>query len=203
MNCFVSPHRKGTLCLIFLLHTGETNRFRYSYILADILTGGFMELEKRKPSGREKDEASIKLLGQLRAKLYADDASARRRTAFNLSWMQDDGLDILKEALFSKAARGTKSAAAYGLRKVNGRMKKVALEVFKQGLKRHDRDTREVCRKALLAMEAGTAGKSPHRQKKAQVGRLKIREIPAKSRQRRRIPRGGKSYGLHSGTGRL
>jgi len=56
-----------------------------------------MRLEKRKPSGREKDEASIKLLAQLREKLYSEHVGTARRAAFNLSWMQEDGLEILKE----------------------------------------------------------------------------------------------------------
>jgi len=40
-----------------------------------------MELEKRELSGREKDEASIKLLRKLGEQLYSSDASNRRRAA--------------------------------------------------------------------------------------------------------------------------
>jgi hypothetical protein len=60
---------------------------------------GFVKLEKRKPSGREKDQASIELLELLREKLFSNDISIARRAAFNLPWMQEDGLEILKEAL--------------------------------------------------------------------------------------------------------
>jgi len=43
-----------------------------------------MELEKRVLSGREKDEASIKLLRKLRELLFSSDASNRRRAAYKL-----------------------------------------------------------------------------------------------------------------------
>ena len=147
-----------------------------------------MKLEKRKPSGREKDEASIKLLEQLREKLYSAGVSVRRRAAFNLSWMQEDGLDILKEALFSSFPVTTKNAAAYGLKSMRGRMKKMALAVFKQGLKHRDRNTREVCKKALFAIGAGTDGKSPSLGK-AQAGKFEIREISREKGQKAKSTR--------------
>jgi len=112
-----------------------------------------MELEKRKPSGREKDEASIKLLERLREQLYSQHASNRRQAAFNLSWMQEDGLDILKDALLSNCNITTKNAAAYGLRKMRGRMKKLAIEVLKNGKEHTNAETRDVCRNALLRLE--------------------------------------------------
>ena len=87
-----------------------------------------MEMEKKELSGREKDEASIKLLKRLREQLYSTDASNRRRAAYKLSWMQEDGLDILKATLFGNCPVPSKNAAAYGLRKMRGRMKKMALE---------------------------------------------------------------------------
>ncbi|MFH1884426.1 MAG: hypothetical protein ABIL62_17160, partial [Planctomycetota bacterium] len=105
-----------------------------------------MEFEERELSGREKDEASIKLLRKLRELLYSSDASNRRRAAYKLSWMQEDGLDILKTALFGNCPVPTRNAAAYGLRKMRGRMKIMALEVLQQGLKRHDTSTGEICR---------------------------------------------------------
>ena len=85
-----------------------------------------MESGKRKISGREKDEASIILLEKLQGQLHSSNASIRRRAAYNLSWMQEDGLDILKSTLFKECAVTTKNAAAYGLRKMQGRMKKMA-----------------------------------------------------------------------------
>jgi len=154
-----------------------------------------MSLEKRRPSGREKDEASIMLLAQLREKLYSEHLGSARRAAFNLSWMQEDGLDILKEAIFSRAARRTKSAAAYGLRKMRGRMEKAALEVLSQGLKYPDKNTVAVCQNALLVLKSKVHGKVPSK-KKIQAGqppasscrktgaggKFEIKHIPAKSR---------------------
>jgi hypothetical protein len=156
-------------------------------MFSDIMIGGFMKLEKRKLSGREKDEASINLLGQLREKLYCDNISVARCAAFNLSWMQEDGFDILKEALFGDSLKTTKTAAAYGLRSMHGRMKKMALKVFEQGLKHRDGSTRWVCKKSLSLIKARTAGKSSSKGKKAQVGKFEIREIPSKSGQKGKI----------------
>jgi hypothetical protein len=89
-----------------------------------------MKLKKRVPSGREKDQQAVELLEQLREKIYCDNSSVARHAAFNLSWMQEDGLEILKEALYGIANRTAKSAAAYGLRKMRGRMKKQALAML-------------------------------------------------------------------------
>jgi hypothetical protein len=118
-----------------------------------------MRLEKRKPSGREKDEQAIKLLEQLREKLYVDDISAARRAAFNLSWKQEDGLDILKEALLSDSSRTAKIAAVYGLRNMQGRMKKPALTLLEQGLKHSRADIRNACNHALSLISRGTREK--------------------------------------------
>ena len=147
-----------------------------------------MKLEKRKPSGREKDEATVELLTKLREKLHSDNVSNARRAAYNLSWMQEDGLDILKEALFGNFPRTAKKAAAYGLRSMNGRMKKMASEVLKEGLKHHNRITREACEKSLLLMEGKTSGKVRPR-KKPTSGRFRIRGIPKKSGTRTRPAR--------------
>ncbi|MHC4645736.1 MAG: hypothetical protein ACYTBJ_09535 [Planctomycetota bacterium] len=144
-----------------------------------------MKLPKRKPSGREKDEASIELLEKLRQQLYSDDSSVRRCAAYNLSWMQEDGLDILKEALFGDFPRFVKHAAAYGIRSMRGRMKKKAREVFEQGQSRRDRDTRQICKNELLPKEAKAARKA-NKHKKV---RVQIREIPARGRQKRRSKR--------------
>ena len=95
-----------------------------------------METEKRKNSGREKDESSIHLLAKLQGQLHSSNASIRRRAAFNLSWMQEDGLEILKNVLYGDYLVTSKNAAAYGLRKMHGRMKKMAMDVLKDGMKR-------------------------------------------------------------------
>jgi hypothetical protein len=109
-----------------------------------------MKLTKRVPSGREKDQAAIIKLEQLREKVYCDNPSVARHASFNLSWMQEDGYDILKEALFGTACRATKGAAAYGLRKMRGRMKKNGIALLVEGLRHSNIGTRQVCARALL-----------------------------------------------------
>ena len=134
-----------------------------------------MESEKRILSGREKDGEAIKLLEKLQEQLRSSDASNRRRAAFNLSWMQEDGLEILKNALFGNDNVTTKNAAAYGLRKMRGRMKKVALEALNQGLKHPDSSTRQVCISALQLLGQKVPAGSV--QKKPAVKKSRIREI--------------------------
>jgi hypothetical protein len=152
-----------------------------------------MKLEKRKPSGREKDEESIKLLEELREKLYSDDVSVARRAAFTLSWKQEDGLDILKEALFIDSPRTAKTAAVYGLRSMHGRMKKMALAVLEQGLKHHKADIREACSHALLLTRQKKQEKPPSAERPPRAGRIEIREIP-----RKRVTRGKiRTRGIH------
>jgi hypothetical protein len=144
-----------------------------------------MRLEKRKPSGREKDQASVKLLEKLREQLHSSNSSTARRAAFNLSWMQDDGLDILKEALFGDAARRTKSAAVYGLRKMRGRMKKIALGVLAEGLRCSDGTTVEACQNALAVLKQKAHGK-PAPVRKGRPARFQIKEVSGNRLQRRR-----------------
>ncbi len=144
-----------------------------------------MELEKKELSGREKDEASIKLLRKLREQLYSNDASNRRRAAYKLSWMQEDGLDILKAVLFGNCPVPSKNAAAYGLRKMRGRMKKMALEVLEQGLKHRDNAIRGICRNAMQML--GQKVPKMAAPKKPPVSHLAIREIPKKRGPGRRV----------------
>jgi hypothetical protein len=144
-----------------------------------------MKLKKRKPSGREKDEESIKLLEQLREKLYLDDVSAARRAAFVLSWKQEDGLDILKEALFSDSPRTAKTAAVYGLRSMHGRMKKAALNVLEEGLKHRKADIRDACGHALSLTSQKKREKAPS-ERPPKARRLEIREVSRKSTPRRK-----------------
>ncbi len=117
--------------------------------------------------------------------MYSSDASKRRTAAYKLSWMQEDGLEILKAVLFSDRPAHTRNAAAYGLRKMRGRMKKMALEVLEQGLKYRDASTREICRNALQLL--GQKVPKEPRAKKPPVSHLTIREIPKKSGPRRRV----------------
>ena len=145
-----------------------------------------MDLKKRKPTGREKDEASIKLLEKLREQLYSQHASNRRQAAFNLSWMQEDGLEILKAALIGDCHITTKNAAAYGLRKMRGRMKKVALDVLKQGKEHTNSETREVCRNALLRLE-GKPDKKPVSKAGSRRSKYEIRDVRRGGRIQRKV----------------
>jgi hypothetical protein len=151
-----------------------------------------MKLEKRVPSGREKNQESLKLLEELREQLYTSNVSLVRQSAFHLSWMQEDGLDILKEALFGDSHRRTKGAAGYGLRKMRGRMKKAGEQVLLEGLKRTDPVTVDVCKNAFLIIRKKTHSKRKAGRQRSQPPRLEIREIPQRPYQRGQLgkPRG-------------
>jgi hypothetical protein len=136
-----------------------------------------MKLEKRKPSGREKSEESIQLLEQLREKLYVNDISAARRAAFVLSWQQEDGLDILKEALYGDSLRVTKIAAVYGMRSMHGRMKKAAFGVLEEGLKHHRTAVRNACNHALSLANQKNGNPVSSKLKRE---KFNIREVPRK-----------------------
>ncbi len=99
---------------------------------------------------------TIALLKKLRGELLSDNISIARVAAMNLAWKQEDGLAILTEALFGRYQRTTKKAAAYGLRRMNGRMRKLAVEVLERGLKHQDRTTKAACIKSLSLMNAAT-----------------------------------------------
>ena len=104
-----------------------------------------MSNEKGNSGEYERDERTIKLLRELREKLHNRDISKARLAAHQLSWKQEDGLMILKEALFGDYPRTTKKAAAYGMRSMKGRMLKLATEAIEQGLKHRDRTTKAAC----------------------------------------------------------
>ena len=139
-----------------------------------------MKFEGRKSSGREKDEAAIELLRQLTRKLCSNDITTARLAAFNLSWMQEDGLAILTQVLLGGFSRTSKKAAAYGLRSMKGRMKKPALEVLGQGLKHRDRTTKAACVKALSLIKSGAAKKGQSNDKR-RTDESNIREVHTKS----------------------
>jgi hypothetical protein len=150
-----------------------------------------MKLEKRQPSGREKDEASIELLEKLREQLYSTNISTVRQSAFRLSWMQEDGLDILREALLRDTPRRAKSAAAYGLRKMRGRMKKRAEETLAEGMTSPDRATAEIARNALVVIKKGkSAPRRPPRPAGKRPGKFEIRDIKGQERPQRQPQRG-------------
>jgi hypothetical protein len=163
-----------------------------------------MKLKKREPSGREKSQEAIALLERLREKIYCDNSSAARHSAFHLSWMQEDGFDILKEALFSNANRTAKGAAAYGLRKMRGRMRKPAFALLEEGLK-HDSDgTRQVCARALKLEKESKEGAGPKSHEQPRDKRqfrpkpkFRISEI-SHQRPPRFVPKNGRRQPPHS-----
>ncbi len=141
-----------------------------------------MRLDKRKPSGREKDEAAVQLLSKLREQMYCSNVSIVRQSAFNLSWMQEDGLDILKEALLGNGPRRAKSAAAYGLRKMRGRMRKLAEEVLVQGISHPDPKTAEIAGNALVVLKRGKSAGRRFGRPRPRGGKFEIREIRDRGR---------------------
>ena len=139
-----------------------------------------MKFEGKKSSGREKDEAVIELLRQLTRKLCSNDITTARLAAFNLSWMQEDGLAILTQVLLGDFSRTSKKAAAYGLRSMKGRMRKPAFEVLEKGLKHRDRTTKAACVKAISLIKGGSAKKGGSK-KDREPGGPNIQKIQNKS----------------------
>jgi hypothetical protein len=140
-----------------------------------------MRLPKRQLTGREKDEDAIQLLEKLRDQLFTGNLTVSRQTAFNLSWLQEDGLDILKEAIYANySSRKSRGAAAYGLRKMRGRMRKPAKAVLDEGAKNSDRNIATVCKNALSVLD-GTAKPYKKPMRSRQGGgrsRYEIRDLP-------------------------
>lgn len=147
-----------------------------------------MEPDEKRPGGVEKDAEALERLRQLREKLLSGDISTARVAGFNLSWMQEDGLAILKEVLFGSYSRDAKRAAAYGLRSMHGRMRKLATEVLEQGLGHNDTATREACSKSLALMR-GEAPKRSSSGKRSGASRHRIKEMRAKKNPRTQSPR--------------
>ena len=135
-----------------------------------------MKSDETRSSEKERDAAAVEQLRQLTRKLCSNDITTARLAGYNLSWMQEDGLAILTETLMGNYSRTTKKAAAYGLRSMKGRMKKMALEVLEQGLVHRDRTTKAACIKALSLMKGG-APKKDVSQSKSQSSRAQIKEI--------------------------
>ncbi len=139
-----------------------------------------MGSERENIAERDGSEASVKRMRKLRERLLSSKASVRRQSAFNLSWLQEDGLEVLREVLYGDCSASVKNSVAYGLRRMRGRMKKMATEILREGLKGYDHTTCEVCRTALVMMGEQVPEKASSDEKKA--GRLKINEIPKKRR---------------------
>jgi hypothetical protein len=146
-----------------------------------------MKSEEQKSSVREKDEAAIELLRQLTRKLCSNDITTARLAAFNLSWMQEDGLAILTQVLLGDFSRTSKKAAAYGLRSMKGRMKKLAVEVLEQGLKQRDRTTKAACVKALSLIKQAAAKKAGSKNKSG-ADKPNIQEIQKESESAKKAP---------------
>lgn len=127
-------------------------------------------------SDRQRDAETVELLKKLREKLLSDHISPARVAAYRLSWLQEDGLAILKEALFGDYPRTAKKASAYGLRNMKGRMKKMAIEVLEQGLNHRDKTTQSACLKSLQLMR-GEIPKQPKRSGKPRSSRRRIQGI--------------------------
>lgn len=130
-------------------------------------------------NNRQRNEATIELLRKLREKLLSDDISTARLAGFELARKQEDGLTILSEVLFGSYPRTAKKAAAYGLRRMNGRMRKMGLEVLQQGLRHRDRTTKAACIKSISLMKGGSSAKGGSHSNPAS-GRHKIIGITKK-----------------------
>jgi len=143
-----------------------------------------MKLGKRKISGREKDEAAIELLATLREQLHSTNTTVARQTAFNLSWLQEDGFDILKEALHLSKSKRTKNAATYGLRKMRGRMAKPGLALIEEGAEGDDPVTAEICKSALDVYHNRHKPKR-YTPPKKRSARFEIRDLPPRGSRRR------------------
>ena len=115
---------------------------------------------------RQRTPETIEKLKQLRQKLMSENISHARVAAFQLSWLQEDGLAVLQEALFGKYSQTAKRAAAYGLRSMRGRMKKAAVEVLEKGIEHQDKTTREVSKTSLGLMRGEIVIKPPKRKPK-------------------------------------
>jgi len=173
---YVKCQQHKKICGAFCGPTFSTGVIGGIQLYLPLFEGNFMKSEERKSSAQAKDEASIELLRQLTRKLCSGDISTARLAAFNLSWMQEDGLAILTETLLGNYSRTTKKAAAYGLRSMKGRMRKMASEVLEQGLKHRDRTTKAACVKALFLMKGGT-GKKGGSHSKSKSGKQRIQGI--------------------------
>jgi hypothetical protein len=138
---------------------------------------------KSELDAQQKEEMSKQLLEKLKGQLHSSNASIRRRAAFNLSWMQEDGLEILKGIFLGDFSETAKNACAYGLRKMQGRMKNKALDVFKEGLKQRNNLTGEISRNALILL--GYKIPKKYLPDKQSDTKIRISEVPAKTTYKR------------------
>jgi hypothetical protein len=177
---FFMPAIKGSELILSSNLIFWTCVIKINKVYLPLAKGDYMKFEERKSTGREKDKAAIELLRQLTRKLCSNDITTARLAAFNLSWMQEDGLAILTQVLLGDFSRTSKKAAAYGLRSMKGRMKKMALEVLEQGLKHRDRTTKAACVKALSLMK-GAGAKKGQSVEKPIASRPNIQQVQKKT----------------------
>jgi len=142
-----------------------------------------VQSEKEQPQ-----DSSEELLRQLRDKLYSESISIRRKAGYHLSWMQEDGLEILKQVLFGSCPKKTKNAAAYGLRSMRGRMRNMAFDVLVEGAESSDKETRYVCEHALAIVVKKWPAKFAQELEK-RMGKVEIREITPKRTSRKNARR--------------
>jgi hypothetical protein len=145
-----------------------------------------MVMENKEQQNLEKTQESIKLFERLTEKIRSKNPSIARKTALNLSWLQEDGFEILKAALIGDETHTTKSAAAYGLRKMQGRMKKIARKLLEDGCNMTDAETKKVCENAqrVINQPPKPIAKQPQNQENKNSPKIPIREIPTKRTQR-------------------
>ena len=151
-----------------------------------------MEVNGNKSSNQS--EESVKLLEHLGRKLCSDNSSIARKSAYNLSWLQEDGLEVLKKALFTSNSRRTKHAAAYGMRSMRGRMKKQVLEVLEEGLKHPDNIVRNTSNDALRILRGEGKVKGATSKSRQGGSKIAIRSIPRKKRKKPLIHHEGSGY---------
>ncbi|MBN2138722.1 MAG: hypothetical protein JW720_13015 [Sedimentisphaerales bacterium] len=142
-----------------------------------------MASEREQLTDEQKHAAAVELLAELKKKLHSDDISTARKAAHNLSWMQEDGLEILKDALFGRYPRTAKKAAAYGIRNMKGRMAKLASQILNDGLKHRDRTTKAACEKALFLLSGGIPEKNQPRRNKRRSGHSHNKHLSGNTRQ--------------------
>ncbi len=154
-----------------------------------------METQDNQKSQQQKDAESQAVLDDLRKRLNSGDSSNARRAAFHLSWLQEDGFEVLNETLLDKTTRRvTKNAAAYGLRSMRGRMKKIAMQVLLDGLENPDKNVRVICEHSFDVIKQKKYQKMnkhlhKHKRSSARSGgrkKIEIRDVRAPRRNGRR-----------------
>lgn len=161
-----------------------------------------MKIAKRKPTGREVDAAAIERLEDMRKKLHADNASAARNAASNLSWLQEDGYEILEEGLLKGTSRVARAAAAYGLCKMRGRMKKKAVELLEKGRKSRKKGVCEVCAYAIELMAERKSAEPQAQPGNQQGGQTRKKKRVKKKKKKHPVFLRGRAGGNTAGLGR-